>query len=80
MPGPSGTSTLAVGARAGQRPSERRLKSCGLCQCQGPAQPCGALVQRVRGAEPALGAFTSLGDRPGLSPVLVLCPGLHPLL
>lgn len=41
MPGPSGTSTCCscLGRAVAL---ERRLKSCGLCQCQGPAL---ALVQ-----------------------------------
>lgn len=40
MPGPSGTSTLAVAAQAGQWPSDGRLEPHGLCQCQGPAWHC----------------------------------------
>lgn len=40
MPGPSGTSTLAVVAQAGQWPSDGGLEPHGLCQCQGPAWHC----------------------------------------
>lgn len=40
MPGPSGTSTLAVAAQAGQWPSDGRLEPHRLCQCQGPAWHC----------------------------------------